>query len=73
MDTVQEQRVGPTEETAWRHLYYFMLNQSKWEFALCHREFNLVLCDDLERWDGQGEGREFQQQGDMCIALAESS
>ena len=25
-----------------------------------------MLCDDLEGWDG-GEGREVQEEGDICI------
>ena len=29
---------------------------SKWEFAVWHRELNLVLCDNLEGWDGRWKG-----------------
>ena len=25
-----------------------------WEAAVQHRKLSSVLCDDLERWDGQG-------------------
>ena len=35
------------------------------------REFSLVLCDDLEGWDGGG-GREAQEEGDICIPIAVS-
>ena len=31
-----------------------------------------VLCDNLERWDGEGLGREAQEGGDICIPNADS-
>ena len=31
-----------------------------------------MLCDDLERWDGMGSGREAQEGGDICVLLADS-
>ena len=40
---------------------------SQWEFAVCLRELKQGLCINLEGWDGEGEGREFQKGGDMCI------
>ena len=30
---------------------------SEWEVAVYHRELSLVLCDDLEVWDGGVGGR----------------
>ena len=44
---------------------------SQWEFALTQGA-QLVLCDNLEGWDGVGEGREVQEGGDMCIPMADS-
>ena len=36
------------------------------------RELKLVLCDNLEGWDGiRGEG-EGQEVGDICIPMADS-
>ena len=40
---------------------------SQREFAVCLRELKQGLCINLEGWDGEGEGREFQKGGDMCI------
>ena len=40
---------------------------SQWEVAGWHWELNLVLCDNLEGWDGVGGGREVQERGDMCL------
>ena len=31
-----------------------------------------MLCDDLEGWDGDGGGREVQEEGDMCTHVADS-
>ena len=31
-----------------------------------------MLCDHLERWDGAEDGREVQEGGDICVAVADS-
>ena len=33
---------------------------------------NLVICDNLEGWDGVGVGREVQDGGDICIPVTDS-
>ena len=45
---------------------------SQWEFAICLRELKQGLCINLERWDGEGDGREVQKGGDICIPMADS-
>jgi len=30
------------------------------------------LCVNLEGWNGEGNGKEFQKGGDMCITMADS-
>ena len=30
------------------------------------------LCMNLEWWDGEGDGREVQKGGDICIPMADS-
>ena len=30
------------------------------------------LCINLEGWDGEGDGREFQKGGDICIPMADA-
>ena len=32
---------------------------------------NLLLCDNLEVWDGVGEGREVQKRGEIPISMAD--
>ena len=36
---------------------------SQREFAVWLRKLKQGLCSNLEAWDGQGEGREFQKGG----------
>jgi len=45
---------------------------SQREFAIWLRELKQGLCDNLEGWDGEGDGREVQEGGDMCIPMADS-
>ena len=45
---------------------------SQWEFAVWLRKLNQGLCINLEWWDGEGDGREVQKGGDLCIPMAYS-
>ena len=38
---------------------------SQWEFAVWLRELKQGLYINLEGWDGEGDGREVQEGGDM--------
>jgi len=40
---------------------------SQQEFAVWLRKLKQGLCISLERWDGEGDGREVQKGGDICI------
>ena len=42
------------------------------EFAVWLREHKQGLCDNLEGWDGKGDGREFREGGDMGVPTADS-
>ena len=45
---------------------------SQWEFAVGLRELKQGLCINLEGWDGEGNGREAQEGGDISIHKADS-
>ena len=45
---------------------------SQWEFAVCLRELKQRLGINLEGWDGDGDGREIQEGGDICTPMADS-
>ena len=45
---------------------------SQWGFAPWLRELKQGLWDSLEGWDGQGEGEEFQEGGDISVPVTDS-
>ena len=50
---------------------YITICKIQWEFVVCLRELKQGLCIDLEGWEG-GAGREVQEEGDICIPMADS-
>ena len=45
---------------------------SQWEFAVWPSKLKQGLCINLEVSDGEGDGREVQRRGDICIPMADS-
>ena len=45
---------------------------SQWEFAVCLRKLKQGLWINLEEWDGEGDRRDVQEGGDICIPMADS-
>ena len=45
---------------------------SQWEFAVCFRKLKQELCINLEGWGGEGDVREVQKEGGICIPMADS-
>ena len=45
---------------------------SQWEFAIWLRKLKQGLCINLAGQDGEGDGREVQERGDICIPMADS-
>ena len=66
-----EERVRCMERVTWKLTSPYEID-SQWEFAVWLRKLNQGLCSKIERWDGEGDGREFQKGGDICIAMADS-
>ena len=44
---------------------------SQWEFPVGLRKLKLGLCINLEGWNGEGDGREVQKGGNICIPMAD--
>ena len=44
---------------------------SQWEFVVWLRKLKQGLCINLEGWDKERSGREFQKGGYICIPLAD--
>ena len=45
---------------------------SQREFAVWLRKLKQGLCINLGGWDGEGDGKEFQNGGDVCIPMTDS-
>ena len=45
---------------------------SQWEFAVWFRKLKQLFYINLEGWDGEGDGREVQKRGDICMPMADS-
>ena len=45
---------------------------SQREFAVWLRKLKQGLCINIEGWVGEGDGREVQKGGDICIPMADS-
>ena len=45
---------------------------NQWEFAVCFREHKQGFYINLEGWDGEGDGREVQEGGHICMPMADS-
>ena len=60
------------ERVTWKLNITIFEIDSQSEFAVCLRKLKQGLCVSLEGWDGEGEGREAQKGGDICIVMADS-
>ena len=45
---------------------------SQREFAVCLGKLKQGLCINLEGWEGEGDGREVPEGGEICIPIADS-
>ena len=44
---------------------------SQWEFAVCLRELKQGLCINLDLWDGEEDGREVREGGDIYMSMVD--
>ena len=66
-----EERVRCMERVTWKLTLPYNID-SQWEFAVWLRKLKQGLCINLEGLDGEGDGREVQKGGDICIPMADS-
>ena len=43
----------------------------QWEFAVCLRELKQGLCNNLEGWGRERDGRNIQKGGEMGVPMAD--
>ena len=67
-----EERVRGMERVPWKLNITICKIDSQQEFAVWLRKLKQGLCINLEGWDGDGDGREVQKGGDICIPMADS-
>ena len=67
-----EERVRCVERVTWKLNITICKIDSQREFAVWLRKLKQGLCINLEGWDGEGDGREGQKGGDICIPMADS-
>ena len=60
------------ERITWKLTLPLCKIDSQWEFAVWLRKLKQGLCINLEEWDGEGDRREDQKEGDTCIPMADS-
>ena len=72
MDTGRkEERVRCMESNMEAYITICKIN-SQQEFAVCIRKLKQGLCNNLEWWDEEGDGREVQKGGDMDVPMTDS-
>ena len=64
-------RVRCMQRVTWKLSDIMCKIGSQWEFAVGLRELKHGLCNNLEGWDGAGDGREFQEERDIRIPMAD--
>ena len=65
-----EERVRSMERVTWKLTIH--KTDSQQEFAVCLRKLKQGLCINLEGWDWEGDGREVQKGGEICVPVADS-
>ena len=67
----EEERVRCMERVTWKLITICKIDSQR-EFAVWLRKLKQGLCINLERWDGERDGREVQKGADICIPMADS-
>ena len=58
-------------KSKWKHITICKIDSQR-EFAVWLTKLEQGLCINLERWDGEGDGREVQKGGDICTPMTDS-
>ena len=66
-----KERVRCMERVTWKLTTIYKID-SQQGFAVWLGKLKQGLCNNLEGWDGEGDGREVQKKGDICIPIADS-
>ena len=64
----EDGRVRCMERVTWK-LTSPYVKYSQWDYDVWLRKLKQGLCINLEEWDGEGDGRQVQKGGDICIPM----
>ena len=67
-----EEKVRCMERIIWKLNITICKIDSQQEFAVWLRKLKQGLCINLEGWDGEGDGKEVQKDGGICIPIVDS-
>ena len=67
-----EERVRHMQRVTWKLTSPYVKWISQQEFAVWLRKLKQGLCINLEGWGREGDGREVQKGGDICIPMTDS-
>ena len=62
----REERVRCMERVTWKFNITICKVDIQQEFAVWLRKLKQGLSINLDGWDGEGDGREVQKEGDIC-------
>ena len=66
-----EERVRCMERVTWKLTLPYVKQTANGNRCMA-QELKQGLCIDLEGWDGEGDGKEVQKGGDICMPMADS-
>ena len=67
-----EERVRCMERVIWKLALPYVKQIANGNLLYVSGNSKQRLCINLEGWDGAGDGREVQEEGDICILMADS-
>ena len=60
-----------TERVTWKLTSAYVKQMANWKFAVWFRKLKQGRGINLEGWDGEGDGRQVQKGGSICIPMAD--
>ena len=68
----RKERVGCMARVTWKFTLPYVKQIPNGNLLYDSGNSKLVLCNNLEGWDGEGDGREFPEGGDICTPMTDS-
>ena len=69
---IGEERMRCMERVTWKLILPYIKWITNGNLLYASGNSKQGLCINLEKWDGEGDRREIQKGGDICIPMADS-